>query len=77
MAQPPSAYGSIGAAAAAAKLRRLDVDTTTRAIGLAAMFTAAPAESMRAGTGDVHYLKGMVAMHAPTQRQCLPVKAHK
>jgi len=64
LAQPPSAYGSVGAAAAAAKLRRLELDATSRAIGLAAMFTAAPAESMRAGTGEYHYLKGMVAMHA-------------
>ena len=55
---------SIGAAAAAAKLRRLDVETTSRALGLAAMFTAAPAESMHAGTGEYHFLKGLLAMHA-------------
>jgi 2-methylcitrate dehydratase PrpD len=64
LAQPPSAYGAIGAAAAVARLRRLDVDQARRAIGLAAMFTAAPAESMRAGTGEYHYLKGLAAAHA-------------
>lgn len=64
LAQPPSAFGAIGAAAAAAKLRGLNVDQTSRAIGLAAMFTAAPAESMRAGTGEYHYLKAWAATHA-------------
>lgn len=64
LAQPPSAFGAIGAAAAAAKLRGLDAEQTSRAIGLAAMFTAAPAESMRAGTGEYHYLKAWAAAHA-------------
>lgn len=64
VAQPPSAFGAIGAAAAAAKLRGLDVEQTSHALELAAMFTAAPAESMRQGTGEYHYLKGMIAVHA-------------
>lgn len=64
VAQSPSAYGAVGAAAAAAKLRGLDVDQTAHALELGAMFAAAPAESMRQGTGEYHYLKGMVAQHA-------------
>ncbi len=64
LAQPPSAFGAIGAAAAAAKLRGLDLDQTAHALELAAMFAGAPAESMREGTGEYHYLKGMIAVHA-------------
>jgi len=64
LAQPPSAFGAIGAAAAAAKLRGLDQEQTAHALELAAMFAAAPAESMRQGTGEYHYLKGMIAVHA-------------
>jgi 2-methylcitrate dehydratase PrpD len=64
LAHPPSAYGSIGAAAAAAKLWKLPSAQTANALGLAATMAAGPAGAIKAGTGEYHYLKGTVAIHA-------------
>lgn len=60
----PAVFGTIGAAAAAAKLVGLDTAETAHALGLAANFAAGFSEGSRAGTGDYHYLKGLVGLHA-------------
>lgn len=60
----PAVFGTIGAAAAAAKLVGLDRDGTAHALGLAANFAAGLSECSRAGTGEYHYLKGLVGQHA-------------
>jgi 2-methylcitrate dehydratase PrpD len=60
----PAVFGTIGAAAAAARLVGLDVERTAHALGLAANFAAGLSEGSRAGTGEYHYLKGLVGMHA-------------
>jgi 2-methylcitrate dehydratase PrpD len=62
--QAPSVYGTIGAVASAAKLLGLDEAQTANALSLGANFAAGLAESILAGTGEYHYLKGLVAMHA-------------
>lgn len=62
--QAPSVLGTVGAAAGAARLLGLDEDTTTNALGLAAMFAAGLSESIVKGTGEYHYLKGFVGVHA-------------
>jgi 2-methylcitrate dehydratase PrpD len=64
LAHPPSAYGSVGAAAAVAKLHKLTPEQTGNAIGLAATMAAGPAGAIKAGTGEYHYLKGTCALHA-------------
>lgn len=67
--QAPSVLGTVGAAAAAARLLRLDQSTTTHALGLAAMFSAGLSESIVKGTGEYHYLKGFSGLHAHTAVQ--------
>ncbi|MDR2564644.1 MAG: MmgE/PrpD family protein [Bifidobacteriaceae bacterium] len=63
LAQPPAVYGTMGAAASAAKLLELSAGQMADAIGLAALLTAGPAESMAAGTGDYMLLKGAAGLH--------------
>lgn len=60
----PAVFGTIGATAAAAKLVGLDVEKTANALGLSAGFSAGLSEGSRAGTGEYHYLKGLLASHA-------------
>jgi 2-methylcitrate dehydratase PrpD len=64
LCQAPAVFGTIGAAAAGARLVGLDAEQTANALGLAAMFAAGLAESIRAGTGEYHYLKGLSGQHA-------------
>lgn len=64
LCQAPSVFGTIGAAAAGARLLGLGAEQTANALGLAAMFSAGLAESIRAGTGEYHYLKGLAGQHA-------------
>jgi 2-methylcitrate dehydratase PrpD len=51
----PAVYGTIGAAAAAAKLAGLDVDRATNAIALAANLTAGLSECVHVGTSEYHF----------------------
>nr|WP_228501322.1 MmgE/PrpD family protein [Nocardioides agariphilus] len=67
--QAPSVLGTVGAAAGAARLLGLDEPTTTHTLGLAAMFSAGLSESIVKGTGEYHYLKGFVGVHAHTAVQ--------
>lgn len=53
--QGPAVYGSIGAAAAAAKLYAFDVETTSNALGLAVNTTAGLSECVHVGTSEYHF----------------------
>jgi 2-methylcitrate dehydratase PrpD len=53
--QGPAVYGTIGAAAAAAKLYGLDREQTTNALGLAVNITAGLAEAVHVGTSEYHF----------------------
>lgn len=63
LCEAPAVYGTIGAAAGAAKLLGLDERTTANALGLAANFSSGLAQCIREGTGEYHYLKGLAALH--------------
>lgn len=51
----PAVYGTIGAAAAAAKLSGLDRDATANALGLAVNLTAGLSECVHVGTSEYHF----------------------
>ncbi|MHB1537849.1 MAG: MmgE/PrpD family protein [Solirubrobacteraceae bacterium] len=51
----PAVYGTIGAAAAAAKLSRFDLARTTHALGLAANLTGGLSECVHVGTSEYHF----------------------
>lgn len=51
----PAVYGTIGAAAGAAKLAGLDATQTAHALGLAACFTAGLSECVQTGTSEYHF----------------------
>lgn len=51
----PAVYGTIGAAAAAAKLAGLDLATTTNALGLAVNLTGGLSECVHVGTNEYHF----------------------
>jgi 2-methylcitrate dehydratase PrpD len=53
--QGPAVYGSIGAAAAAAKLYGFDAETTAHALGLAVNTTAGLSECVHVGTSEYHF----------------------
>jgi 2-methylcitrate dehydratase PrpD len=53
--QGPAVYGTIGAAAAAAKLYGLDREQTAHALGLAVNTTAGLAEAVHVGTSEYHF----------------------
>ncbi len=53
--QGPAVYGSIGAAAAAAKLLGLDAEQTANALGLAVNTTAGLSECVHVGTSEYHF----------------------
>jgi 2-methylcitrate dehydratase PrpD len=53
--QGPAVYGTIGAAAAAAKLYGLDRERTANALGLAVNITAGLAEAVHVGTSEYHF----------------------
>ncbi len=53
--QGPAVYGTIGAAAAAAKLYGLDRAQTANALGLAVNTTAGLAEAVHVGTSEYHF----------------------
>jgi 2-methylcitrate dehydratase PrpD len=53
--QGPAVYGSIGAAAAAAKLYGFDAATTANALGLAVNTTAGLSECVHVGTSEYHF----------------------
>jgi 2-methylcitrate dehydratase PrpD len=53
--QGPAVYGTIGAAAAAAKLYGLDREQTANALGLAVNITAGLAEAVHVGTSEYHF----------------------
>jgi 2-methylcitrate dehydratase PrpD len=53
--QGPAVYGTIGAAAAAAKLLGLDVEKTTHALGLGVNTTAGLSECVHVGTSEYHF----------------------
>lgn len=53
--QGPAVYGTIGAAAAAAKLYGFDRETTAHALGLAVNTTAGLSECVHVGTSEYHF----------------------
>jgi 2-methylcitrate dehydratase PrpD len=53
--QGPAVYGTIGAAAAAAKLYGLDREQTANALGLAVNTTAGLSEAVHVGTSEYHF----------------------
>jgi 2-methylcitrate dehydratase PrpD len=53
--QGPAVYGTIGAAAAAAKLYGFDRETTANALGLAVNTTAGLSECVHVGTSEYHF----------------------
>lgn len=60
----PGAYGTIGGAAAVAKLAKLDEQGIAHAIGLGANFAAGLSECFQRGTDDYHYSVGIASQHA-------------
>lgn len=61
--EAPAVYGTIGAAAAAAKVLGLELDRTAQALGLAANFAAGLAQGIVEGSAEYHYLKGLSGLH--------------
>lgn len=51
----PGVYGTVGAAAAAAKLMKLDRDTTANAVAMAANLAAGLSEAVKVGTSEYHF----------------------
>lgn len=62
--EAPAVYGTIGAAAAGAKLAGLDEQRTAHAIGLAANFAAGLSECIKVGTSEFHFSVACASMHA-------------
>jgi 2-methylcitrate dehydratase PrpD len=62
--EAPAVYGTIGAAAAAAKLLGLDAKATAHALGLAANFAAGLSECIRIGTDEYHFIVALASQHA-------------
>lgn len=60
----PGVYGTIGGAAAVAKLAGLDEQGIAHAIGIAANFAAGLSECFQRGTDDYHYSVGLASQHA-------------
>ncbi len=62
--EAPAVYGTVGAAAAAAKLLRLDHEATANALGLATNFAAGLSECIRTGTDEYHFIVALASQHA-------------
>jgi 2-methylcitrate dehydratase PrpD len=60
----PAVYGTIGGAAAVAKLAGLDEQGIAHAIGISANFAAGLSECFQRGTDDYHYSVGLASQHA-------------
>jgi len=64
LCEAPAVYGTVGAAAAAAKLLGLDQASTAHALGLAANFAAGLSECIRTGTDEYHFIVAQASAHA-------------
>lgn len=63
--EAPAVYGTIGAAAAAAKLIGLGEEATAHALGLAANFAAGLSQCFRVeGTDEYHFIVALASVHA-------------
>jgi 2-methylcitrate dehydratase PrpD len=62
--EAPAVYGTVGAAAAAAKLAKLDLEQTTNCIGLGANLAAGLSECVKVGTSEYHFTVAHASVHA-------------
>jgi 2-methylcitrate dehydratase PrpD len=69
LCESPAVYGTLGAAAAAAKLLRLDQQQTAHALGLAANFAAGLSECIRMGTDEYHFIVALASQHGELAAQ--------